>query len=77
MQSSVLAPAARSAGAVYSAALWQIPLTLGTRIIAAGQVRASICVSYAVPDGMRRRAMSVYRLEGESQRSLNALLTSR
>ena len=41
----VFAPASRSAGSVCSAMLWLRPSTLGTKIIAVGHTRASICAS--------------------------------
>ena len=38
-------PAVRSVGSVCSAGLWQMPPADGTKIIPAGQTRASICAS--------------------------------
>ena len=44
-RSRISAPAARSAGAVYSSTLWLMPPTLGTKIMQAGQTAAMICAS--------------------------------
>ena len=40
-------------GPVYSAMLCDSPLTLGTKTIAVGHTRASICASWPAPDGIR------------------------
>jgi hypothetical protein len=52
--SSTLAPRARSAASVCSRGLWLMPPALGTKIIAAGQMRAIICASCPAPEVKRR-----------------------
>ena len=51
---STSAPAVTSAGWVCSAMLCDSPPTLGVKIIAAGQMRASIWASWPAPLGIRR-----------------------
>ena len=53
--SSTLPPASRSFGSVCSAPLWLMPFTEGTKIIAVGHIRASICASWPAPDVMGRQ----------------------
>src|SRR5690606_37961432 len=52
--SSTPAPATMSSGAVYSSGLWLMPLTLGTKIMAVGQMRAIICASWPAPEVIGR-----------------------
>ena len=51
---STSAPAVTSSGCVCSPMLWDNPPTLGVKIIAAGQIRASIWASCPAPLGIRR-----------------------
>jgi hypothetical protein len=51
--SNTFAPATKSGAGVCSRGLWLIPPTLGTKIIAAGQIRAIIWASWLAPDVMR------------------------
>ena len=52
--SRTFAPATRSASAVCSFGLWLMPPVLGTKIMAAGAMRAIIWASWPAPEVMRR-----------------------